>query len=301
MKFLFRLLAPVLFWQSGWAPWSLAQCRRRPGHLRRRVMRPTDSCVEIVGHSSTTLSYDEKADQQGRLDHQLRIAGWVCIGIGGLVLLALLATARPARSKARGAGADQLKPTAADRAELARQRGWQLREVEPRLLASASTGLLASGQQRQAKNAMVGTLNGREFAVFDFLRRAVDGPQKGQVVGTTVWQVHLPGPLPAVELWDARPFATRKQYQPLDPADPKGYVVKTVQAEAARQILSPQVMAVIREHGLNCVIVDGSTVVSYRDGFYSGGKAEALLVSDLEALVAVAAALPVAPAPVSRG
>jgi hypothetical protein len=300
MKFLLRLLAPVLALVIGVGALVLASADSGPVTCGGRDMRPTDSCVNIVGNGSTTLSYDEQRASEQRTGHQVRIAGWIFIGIGGLLLLVVLGTARSG-GKARGAPAAMLKPIAADRAELARQRGWQFREVEPGVLASATTGLLAGGQQRQAKNVIAGTADGRSFAVFDFLRRAVDGPQKGQLIGTTVWQVHLPAPLPRVELWDARPMTDRKQYQPFDPAEPKGYVVRAAEAQAARRILSPQAMAVIREHGLNCVLVDGPTLISYRDGFYSAGKAEGLLVSDLEALIAVAAAMPAETSPVTSG
>ena len=61
-----------------------------PATCSGEQMRPTDTCIEIVGNSSRTLSYQEKADEQGRVDHELRIAGWVCIGIGGLVVLVSL-------------------------------------------------------------------------------------------------------------------------------------------------------------------------------------------------------------------
>jgi hypothetical protein len=257
-----------------------------------RVMQPGDTCVHIDGGSSTNYSYDEEKAYSQRLSHGATVIGWIFLGIGAVGLLFVLATARSGSGRGRGISHEQLTLLAADRSALATQQGWEYRENEPRALVDARTGPLVQGQQRQAKHVLIGKAEGHTFAIFDYLRRPTDGPQKGALIGTTVWQVYLPTAQPTIEVWDRPPYDIRKQFEPFDPAEPKGYVVRSSGADAARQLLTPQVMSTIQASGLNTLLIDGKTIIAFRDAFYSAGKAEALLVSDLQVLVAVAAALP---------
>jgi hypothetical protein len=257
-----------------------------------QVMTPRDSCVVTVNGSSKTLSYDEKRARDASNGSFFRIAGWVVTPLSALALVVLLATRRGPR--ARGITAAQRQQLAPSRAELARQRGWELREAEPAVLTGATTGVLVDGEQRSARNVVLGTIRGWRFAIVDYVRKTYAFPEDG-LRGTTVWVVFLPAPVPAFIAVDKPPHAERKQYRPLpngDPAFERGYVVRTDAPDAVRQILTPEVTAVLREHGIVNLVGDGTMLVSHHPAFWSSNKAEALLVADAEALVALAERIP---------
>src|SRR3954452_24562795 len=91
---------------------------------------------------------------------------------GGVVVMVLSALAavwvlaEPRLPGAHGLGitADDLRPLAATRAELAARLGWDVRTSDARLLSWARSGLLTEGGERRANHVLTGVRHGLRFA-----------------------------------------------------------------------------------------------------------------------------------------
>lgn len=256
-----------------------------------RVMSPADQCEQTINGSTRTLSYDQMRDQHDSSSSWLRIAGG---GMAGLSLLVLIVQVFAGKSGHGGVETRQRRQLAGSRAELARSRNWQLRETDPAVLAGAHVGVLAEGDDRKALNVVRGALGGWPFAIIDYVRTSTTFP-KGLVGGITVWTVEVPAPLPPFVAAMKPSRHERRLYRPFRNGDPefeRRFRVKTDDPDAVRHVLTPQVTTILREKGIVELAGDGNRLVSHHLGFYSANKAEALLIEELEALVATAASVP---------
>jgi hypothetical protein len=194
--------------------------------------------------------------------------------------------AEPRLPGAHGLGvtADDLRPLAATRAELAARLGWDVRNSDARLLSWARSGLLTEGGERRANQVLTGVRHGLRFAVFEYIRRI---PGEEQPVGTTVWLVLMPEEILPFEIWRDPPHDDRAAYQPLD----AGYVFRAQDPSGVRRVLTPPVLARLHKGRLVHLQGEGPTLITHRPGFASAGGAQAIVVRETESLLAVAEAL----------
>ncbi|WP_426503980.1 hypothetical protein ACPPVO_41065 [Dactylosporangium sp. McL0621] len=215
----------------------------------------------------------------------VRWAGLVVIGLSALGAVFVLIEDRLPGAHGAGVTAADLRPLATTRAELAARLGWEVRNSDAHLLDWARTGLLADGGERRANHVLTGVRHGLRFAVFEYVRRRPgdDGP-----VGTTVWMVLLPEPVPPFELWRDPPHTDRAAYRPLAP----GWSFRAAHPAVVPPVLTRTALARLEEGGLVHLQAEGPTLITHRPGFASAGGAQSIVVRDVERLLAVAQALP---------
>ncbi|MFI5910348.1 hypothetical protein [Dactylosporangium sp. NPDC051541] len=204
----------------------------------------------------------------------IRWSGIVVIGLSALAAVYVLVEDRLPGARGVGLRAADLRPIAGSRAELAARLGWEVRTADPQLLTWARGGLLVEGRERRANLVLTGVRHGLRFAVFEYVRRV---PGEDLAVGTTVWMVLLPDPLPAFELTRDHPAAQ--------------WVLQPPNSAVVLPLLTPAAYARLDEARMVRLQAEGPTLITYRPGFASHGGAQSIVVREVGALLAVAKAL----------